>query len=88
MPADGLTNRLDRRHGAENIRRLHLFEFGDKDWFPQVLHDAETAFLEGKLRELGETLKPPMAPPVPTVNETGMAPPGAPVEGAMLTVPV
>jgi hypothetical protein len=26
-------------------RRLHLFEFGDHHWFPQVLHDAETAFL-------------------------------------------
>lgn len=24
--------------------RLHLFEFGDQPWFPQVLHDAETAF--------------------------------------------
>ena len=25
--------------------RLHLFEFGDKEWFPQVLRDAETAYL-------------------------------------------
>ena len=25
--------------------RLHLFEFGDKQWFPQVLRDAETAYL-------------------------------------------
>jgi hypothetical protein len=26
-------------------RRLHLFEFGDQQWFPQLLRDAETAFL-------------------------------------------
>src|ERR1700681_125587 len=27
------------------MRRLHLFEFGDQQWFPQVLRDAETAYL-------------------------------------------
>jgi len=27
------------------MRRLHLFEFGDQPWFPQVLRDAETAYL-------------------------------------------
>jgi hypothetical protein len=27
------------------VRRLHLFEFGDQSWFPQILRDAETAYL-------------------------------------------
>ena len=27
------------------MRRLHLFEFGDQQWFPQLLRDAETAYL-------------------------------------------
>lgn len=27
------------------MRRLHLLEFGDQHWFPQVLRDAETAYL-------------------------------------------
>ena len=27
------------------MRRLNLFEFGDQQWFPQVLRDAETAYL-------------------------------------------
>jgi len=27
------------------MRRLHLFEFGDQSWFPQLLRDAETAYL-------------------------------------------
>ena len=27
------------------MRRLHLFEFGDQQWFPQILRDAETAYL-------------------------------------------
>jgi len=27
------------------MRRLHLVEFGDLHWFPQVLRDAETAYL-------------------------------------------
>jgi hypothetical protein len=27
------------------MRRLHLFEFGDQQWFPQVFRDAETAYL-------------------------------------------
>lgn len=30
--------------------RLHLFEFGDQPWFPQVLHDAETAYLTAAYR--------------------------------------
>ena len=25
------------------MRRLHLFEFGDQQWFPQILRDAETS---------------------------------------------
>lgn len=28
-----------------DVRRLHLFEFGDQQWFPQFLRDAETAYL-------------------------------------------
>src|SRR4051794_11511944 len=27
------------------MQRLHLFEFGDQQWFPQLLRDAETAYL-------------------------------------------
>ena len=27
------------------MRHVHLFEFGDLPWFPQMFHDAETAFL-------------------------------------------
>jgi hypothetical protein len=29
---------------------LHLFEFGDQQWFPQVLRDAETAYLTAAYR--------------------------------------
>jgi len=29
---------------------LHLFEFGDQQWFPQVLHDAETALFATQYR--------------------------------------
>ncbi len=33
-------------HGTlPSMRRLHLVEFGDLQWFPQVLRDAETAYL-------------------------------------------
>jgi hypothetical protein len=34
------------------MQRLHLFEFGDQQWFPQVLHDAETAYLATSYRFL------------------------------------
>ena len=34
------------------MRRLHLFEFGDLPWFPQVLRDAETAYLSVAYRLL------------------------------------
>jgi hypothetical protein len=34
------------------MRRLHLFEFGDQQWFPQVLRDAETAYLATAYRFL------------------------------------
>lgn len=34
------------------MRRLHLFEFGDQPWFPQVLRDAETAYLTAAYRLL------------------------------------
>ena len=27
------------------MRRIHLFEFGDQRWLPQILRDAETAYL-------------------------------------------
>jgi hypothetical protein len=32
--------------------RLHLFEFGDQPWFPQILRDAETAYLATAYRFL------------------------------------
>src|SRR5215469_6099310 len=32
------------------VLRLHLFEFGDQQWFPQVLRDAETAYLTAAYR--------------------------------------
>jgi hypothetical protein len=31
---------------------LHLFEFGDQQWFPQILRDAETAYLTAAYRVL------------------------------------
>jgi hypothetical protein len=34
------------------MRRLHLFEFGDQPWFPQLLRDAETAYLAAAYRWL------------------------------------
>jgi hypothetical protein len=34
------------------MRRLHLFEFGDEQWFPQILRDAETAYLATSYRIL------------------------------------
>jgi hypothetical protein len=39
-------SRLSGRFNTpDGLRRLHLFEFGDQPWFPQVLRDAETAYL-------------------------------------------
>ena len=32
------------------MRRLHLFEFGDQHWFPQILRDVETAYLTAAYR--------------------------------------
>jgi len=34
------------------MRRLHLFEFGDQQWFPRLLRDAETAYLATAYRFL------------------------------------
>jgi hypothetical protein len=34
------------------MRRLHLFEFGDQRWFPQLLRDAETGYLAAAYRFL------------------------------------
>jgi hypothetical protein len=34
------------------MRRWHLFEFGDQQWFPQLLRDAETAYLATSYRLL------------------------------------
>jgi hypothetical protein len=39
------------------MRRLHLFEFGDQQWFPQVLHDAETAYLATSYRLLPQLVR-------------------------------
>ncbi len=36
---------LVQEGSKRNMRRCHLFEFGDQWWFPQLLHDAETAYL-------------------------------------------
>lgn len=38
--------------GLKTMRRLHLFEFGDQPWFPQLLREAETAYLATSLRFL------------------------------------
>jgi len=34
------------------MRRLHLFEFGDQQWFPQIFRDAETSYLATSYRLL------------------------------------
>src|SRR5215471_14782468 len=34
------------------MRRLHLFEFGDEQWVPRLLRDAETAYLATSYRVL------------------------------------
>jgi hypothetical protein len=34
------------------MRRLHLFEFGDQQWFPPLLREAETAYLATAYRVL------------------------------------
>jgi hypothetical protein len=39
------------------MRRLHLFEFGDQQWFPQLLRDAETAYLATSYRLLPRLLR-------------------------------
>ncbi len=39
------------------MRRLHLFEFGDQQWFPQLLRDAETAYLATSYRLLPPLLR-------------------------------
>jgi hypothetical protein len=39
------------------MRRLHLFEFGDQRWFPQLLRDAETAYLATSYRLLPRLLR-------------------------------
>jgi len=39
------------------MRRLHLFEFGDQPWFPQILHDAETAYLATSYRLLPRLIR-------------------------------
>ena len=33
-----------------DVRRLHLFEFGDQRWFPKVLRDTERAYLTAAYR--------------------------------------
>ena len=39
-----------RLRGNRGMLRLHLFEFGDQPWFPQLLRDAETAYLATSYR--------------------------------------
>jgi hypothetical protein len=36
---------ISNTNNGGSMRRLHLFEFGDQRWFPQLLRDAETAYL-------------------------------------------
>ena len=42
----------DRWRYNSGMGRLHLFEFGDQQWFPQLLRDAETAYLATSYRLL------------------------------------
>jgi hypothetical protein len=51
------------------MRRLNLFEFGDQQWFPQVLRDAETAYLAVAYRLL--PLARPWAERISTVLDPG-----------------
>jgi hypothetical protein len=38
---------LDRPQAiCDRMRRLHLFEFGDQPWFPEVLRDTESLWAE------------------------------------------
>ena len=52
------------------MRRLHLFEFGDQPWFPQVLRDAETAYIATSYRLL-PVLPRRWAERITTVLQTG-----------------
>jgi len=42
------------------MRRFHLFEFEDQPWFPSVIRDAGTAYLElmARLARIGEVMAP------------------------------
>src|ERR1022692_2982124 len=46
-----------RLRGNRGMLRLHLFEFGDQRWFPQLLRDAETAYLATSYRLLPRLLR-------------------------------
>jgi hypothetical protein len=52
------------------MRRLHLFEFGDEKWFPQLLRDAETAYIATVYRIL-PTLPRRWAEKISTVLQPG-----------------
>lgn len=52
------------------MRRLHLFEFGDQKWCPQILHDAETAYLANSYRMM-PALQRRWAEKISTVLEAG-----------------
>src|SRR6266852_4893963 len=68
---DSIRNRVIRIGvGAyPGMPRLHLFEFGDQQWFPQVLRDAETAYLAVAYRLF--PLARPWAERISTVLEPG-----------------
>lgn len=52
------------------MRRLHLFEFGDQQWFPRILRDSETAYLTAAYRAL-PALAQRWAEKISTVLHTG-----------------
>ena len=53
----GSTDQSGGRLICNRMRRLHLFEFGDQQWFPQLLRDAETAYLATAYRLLPRLLR-------------------------------
>src|SRR6266567_796735 len=57
-PGSGIEPRLHCIDIDYNVmRRLHLFEFGDQRWFPQILRDAETAYLASRRQSPGSEVR-------------------------------
>lgn len=53
------------------MNRLHLFELEDQPWFPALIRDAGTAYLElmARLAHHGETIAPILARALRRANE-------------------